>query len=109
MRTHSRELRIHEPKHEFLFCDDRKWRFDFAWPGVKIAIEVEGGAFGTKDRFGRFHRGEAGRHNRGAGFLADMQKYNRATVEGWRVLRFTPEQIERGQWRDPVIALISAS
>ena len=40
MRTHSRELRIHEPKHEFRFCDDRKWRFDFAWPGVKIAIEV---------------------------------------------------------------------
>jgi len=96
MRTHSRELGIPEPEREFRFCDDRKWRFDFAWPELKIAIEVEGGVFGTKDRVGRCFRGKAGRHNR-------------ATVEGWRVLRFTPGQVERGQWRDPVMALASGN
>ena len=30
----------------------------------------------------------AGRHTWGAGFLADMEKYNTATMQGYRVLRF---------------------
>lgn len=32
-----------------------------------------------------------GRHTRGAGFLADVSKYNRAAVLGWRLLRCTPK------------------
>ena len=30
----------YEFKQEFKFHPDRKWRFDFAWPEQKIAIEV---------------------------------------------------------------------
>jgi len=73
------------PESEYLFFSPhRKWRFDFAYPKLKIAIECEGGVW------------NAGRHTRGAGFIADTEKYNIANLLGWRVLRFTRESIENG-------------
>jgi very-short-patch-repair endonuclease len=60
---------------------ERDWRFDYAWPAYKIAVEVEGGVWSH------------GRHVRGSGFLADMEKYNAAAARGWLALRFTPDQI----------------
>jgi hypothetical protein len=60
---------------------ERRWRFDYAWPDKLVALEVEGGAF------------TGGRHTRGAGFVADMEKYNRAAVLGWKVLRVTPSAL----------------
>lgn len=72
-----------EPTTEYRFCD-RRWRFDYAWPNAKLALEVEGGVF------------VAGRHSRGVGMLADMEKYNAATLAGWRVFRVTPKQVADG-------------
>jgi very-short-patch-repair endonuclease len=66
---------------EHRFDPDRKWRFDFAWPAARVALEVEGGVW------------TGGRHTRGKGFLADVEKYNRAAVLGWRVLRTTPRDL----------------
>jgi len=59
----------------------RKFRFDCACPSLKVAIEIEG-AIWTQ-----------GRHNRPIGMQQDMDKYNLATLEGWRLLRYTPEQL----------------
>lgn len=77
---------ILEPEQEFQFAlgesPPREWRFDFAWPGWTVAVEVEGGAWSK------------GRHTRGAGFIADMQKYNTAALLGWKVLRITPQQMD---------------
>ena len=70
-----------EPVKEFLFHPTRKWRFDYAFPESKIALEVEGGV----------HTG--GRHIRPRGFLNDMEKYNTAATMGWRVLRTTPDEL----------------
>jgi hypothetical protein len=61
------------------------WRFDFAWPEQRLAVEVEGGMW------------SGGRHNRAAGFAEDCRKYNAATRLGWRVLRYTTEMVTRGQ------------
>jgi hypothetical protein len=47
-------------------------------------VEREGGAFC------------GGRHTRGAGFRADLEKYNQATLLGFHVLRFLPEQFDDG-------------
>ncbi len=69
------------PEKEYKFCEDRKWRFDYAFPGQKIAVEQEGGAW------------SGGRHTRGSGFIKDMEKYNAAVLLGWRVLRYTPDQM----------------
>jgi len=66
---------------ELKFHPVRKWRFDYAIPSLKIAIEVEGGAF------------TGGRHTRGKGFIADMEKYNTATSMGWRLIRCTPSKM----------------
>lgn len=66
---------------EFQFHKVRKWRFDYALPSHKIALEVEGGAFSY------------GRHTRASGFIADMEKYNTATCMGWRIVRCTPRQL----------------
>lgn len=72
---------IAEPKCEFRFDLVRRWRFDFAWPIEKIAIEIDGGLFIN------------GAHNRGAALLEQYEKGNAATVAGWRVLRYGPKQI----------------
>ena len=66
---------------EYRFHDKRKWRFDYAIPEHKTAIEVEGGVW------------TGGRHTSPQGFLGDMEKYNTATVMGWRVLRTTPDKL----------------
>lgn len=68
---------------EHRFHPDRKWRFDFAWPEFKVALECEGGVY------------THGRHTRGTGFTKDCEKYSTAAAMGWRVLRFTGEQIHR--------------
>ena len=73
------------PVTEYQFHPTRKWRFDFAYPDAKVAIEVEGGSF------------SGGRHTRGAGFEEDCEKYNAAALRGWCVLRVTPRMIEDGR------------
>ncbi len=72
---------IELPIKEFQFHKTRKWRFDYAYPNLKIAIEVEGGAF------------TQGRHTRGKGFIEDMKKYNEATLSGWTLIRIIPDQL----------------
>jgi len=66
---------------EYRFHPKRRWRFDYAIIDHKVAIEIEGGVW------------EYGRHNRASGFLKDMEKYNEAAAMGWKLLRFTPQQI----------------
>lgn len=72
---------IPEPQREFRFDSARRWRFDFAWPDRRLAVEVEGGVW------------VRGRHTRGAGYLKDLEKYNRAVELGWRVLRYPPNAL----------------
>lgn len=82
-----------EPVTELKFHPLRKWRFDYAWPLQMVALEVEGGVFA------------GGRHTRGRGFVADMEKYNAAAVLGWKLIRCTPQQLSRGE----VMATIRAA
>jgi hypothetical protein len=88
-------LGLPEPIPEFSFCE-RKWRFDFAWPALKIAAECEGGTY------------TGGRHVTGIGFEKDAEKYNRAAIEGWLVLRFTRKMIQNGDAADSIKAAIES-
>jgi hypothetical protein len=65
-------------KNELQFDPERKWRFDYAIPALKIAVEYEGGIF--MQRSG---------HNSHTGIQRDVDKYTRAQVLGWQVIRVT--------------------
>lgn len=80
---------------ELRFHPKRMWRFDYAIPEHRIAIEVEGGVW------------TGGRHTRPKGFLGDIEKYNTATVMGWRLLRTTPEELVSKKTIDMIKTIIS--
>lgn len=61
---------------EYRVVPDRGWRFDYAYPDLRIGIEVHGGIW------------IRGGHTRGSGFIKDREKFNRAAIAGWLVLEF---------------------
>ncbi len=82
-----------EPKREYKFHDVRKWRFDFAWPELMIAVEVEGVTHFGNNKNGTM---KIGRHQTAKGYEADCEKYNAAALAGWKVFRFTQKQVRQG-------------
>ena len=85
-----RKAGVSEWHEEYRFHPVRRWQFDFAWPDLMVAAEVEGGVF------------VGGRHTRGIGFVKDCEKYNTATELGWSVFRLPP----RAGWIDDAVSLI---
>ena len=92
-----KRLKMPIPEREWRFHPTRRWRFDFAWPGDKVAAEVEGATWAN------------GRHNRGSGFEADCIKYGEAAIMGWRVIRVTKTMIEDGRAVDLIERALAAS
>lgn len=72
-----REAKIPDYVEELQFLDDRKFRFDWAIPSLKLAIEYEG-LISKKSR-----------HTTITGYTNDCIKYNLAVIHGWKVLRYT--------------------
>lgn len=68
-----------ETEAEFRFYPSRMWRFDYAIPDLKIAIEIDGGVW------------TYGRHNRASSYIKDAEKLNTAASLGWLVLRIVRE------------------
>lgn len=86
----------YRPVREYRFHPIRRWRIDFAIPEIKIAIEVEGGRFKKTtyiDKNGRTRVHTGGRHNTSTGFKNDMEKYNQLSINGWLLIRTTPEAL----------------
>lgn len=73
------------PVREFSFHPTRKWRFDFAFPLAKVAVEIDGAVW------------SGGRHTRGSGYVADAEKFNEALVLGWQVIRVVPQHVAGGE------------
>jgi len=73
-----------DPIAEYEFHPTRQWRFDVAFPEAKVAIELEGGVWSS------------GRHVRGNGYESDCQKYTEAAILGWKLIRLTWSQVDRG-------------
>ena len=75
-------LAVDAPQYEleFQFLPGRKYRFDFAWPVSRVAVEIQGGVF--------MERG--GRHNSDP----DRWKMNFAASNGWRVLQFSGKMLK---------------
>jgi very-short-patch-repair endonuclease len=64
---------------ELRFHPTRRWRFDYAFPSLKVAVEVDGAVW------------SGGRHINPAGYINDMEKLNNAASMGWLVLRITTD------------------
>lgn len=77
--------RLPLPVRELAPFPGRRFRFDFAWPDRKLAVEVDGGVW------------KAGKHTRGAGVQVDAEKSVLAWEAGWRVMRVTPELVRSGR------------
>lgn len=73
-----------EPLREHRVVPGRKFRFDFAWPETKFAVEVHGGIWVN------------GHHTRGRGFADDRIKMNYALIAGWRVMEFVTDDVRNG-------------
>jgi len=94
LEKHLHELGLHFAKEQ-RFCE-RMWRFDYVLyrhedakdaelSCLRIAVEIEGGIW------------MRGRHTRGKGYQSDLDKYNEATMRGFRVLRFSTEDVLKGR------------
>jgi len=84
------------PVREYRFHQTRRWRFDYAFPDLKIAIECDGGVW------------MRGRHVRPQGYIKDMEKFNAAAELGWVVLKFTPQQLMTFETIEKLRATIKA-
>ena len=71
-----------EPVQQHMFAratHNRRWMFDFAWPRIKLAVEIDGGQWAP----------HGGRHNTDG----DREKLNVAALLGWRVMRFSASML----------------
>lgn len=73
----------------------RDWRFDFCIPGLMLAFEVEGGAWGKS------------RHTTGSGFSEDLKKYDAAMRLGWTIYRTDPAMVRSGRAIETIKLLIA--
>lgn len=82
------------PEREQELIEGRKFACDFVWRSRRLVVEVEGG---TR---------KGGRHTYHPGFERDCEKYNILALDGWRVLRFTTEQVTTGKALDTIVQAI---
>jgi len=73
------------PRREYKFLPDRRFKFDFAWVRLRVAVEIEGG-------LGRPRSG----HRSYAGVTRDIEKGRLALLAGWKMLRFTSKDVRDG-------------
>jgi hypothetical protein len=62
---------------EYKFHPTRRWRFDFAFPSRRTAIEIDG----------------RGRHQTVTGIRADNEKHNTALVHDWAVFHISTSDL----------------
>lgn len=93
LETRIKQMRLPIAMQQYRFAaPERQWRADFAWPEHWLIVEVEGGSW------------IAGRHTRGAGYAADLQRANWAQTHGWTILRYTTEQVESDEAINELVA-----
>ena len=80
-KAHSRGLPT--PEREYRPIKGRRFRADFYWPHLKVAVEIEGGTW------------VKGRHVRGKGYEDDCKKYNLFAAQGILTLRYTTSMLKR--------------
>jgi len=94
-------LALHGFTTEARFHPTRKWRFDYAHMGCRIAVEYDGIIGGTVGY------GDHG-HRTVNGLLRDAEKSNEGQVLGWIVLRVNAKTIADGVAQRQIEAALAA-
>ena len=71
-----RAANLPEPEREYYHITGRDFRLDFAWPAIKLGVEVQGMAHRIK-----------------AKFHADMEKRILAQMNGWLVMEISGDMV----------------
>src|SRR5438093_867037 len=74
------------PQREVRFARPRRFRWDFSWEHLMLAAEVQGGSWLPNSQ-----------HGRGKKFEADCEKATLGAILGWKVMRFTADQVKDGR------------
>ncbi len=90
-----RALKMPDPVREHRFDPVRKWRFDFAWPELRLAVECQGGIWAK------------GGHSTGVGITRDLEKLDAAHRQGWTVYQCGSELIKSGRAAETIEILIA--
>jgi very-short-patch-repair endonuclease len=89
LEQHLKELRLpYISEFRFGLPIGREWRADYFVSIKETLVEIEGSVW------------TQGRHTRGSGFLKDLEKYNTAAMLGYRLLRFSTQQVLDGTARE---------
>jgi len=93
-------------EQEYKFHPVRRWRFDYAIPEIRLAVEYNGHS-------GFVGKSGASGHSSIKGLTNDAEKINSAVGCGWRVLQFTAlhfreKERERHNLTDPRTTLMNA-
>jgi hypothetical protein len=72
-------MALENMEEEYVFFPGRRWRSDYAWPEIKLLVEIDGGSWAP----------HGGRHASDR----DREKINSAASIGYTVLRFSPQQV----------------
>jgi len=76
--------------------EGRKYTWDFIFPLVRVAVEVQGGTWMAK-----------GGHNTGGGIRRDAEKNNLAVAAGWQCFYFTADMIEDPRCFEPLLRVLA--
>lgn len=108
--TRLNEAGIRPEASEYKAVTGRKFRIDFAWPSVKVGLEIDGGVWGNEIKCHNCHQTVkqklkngrmmtvriGGRHNRGEGLMRELEKRALLAAEGWLIIAVTDRQIKDG-------------
>ena len=89
MAIHLGELGLRFER-QYRYVPGRRFRADFALPEHRLLIEVVGGVYTYQA------------HGSIKGVKADMERLNLATLHGWKLLRFTPHEVDVGYAKETV-------
>ncbi len=75
-----------QPEQQYRPWQERRFKYDFAFPALRLLIDVQGGTW-IKKKTG---------HSSGSGMRDDAIKHGLAALSGYRVLLFTSDMISNG-------------
>lgn len=78
-----RKAKLKGFKRQVKYVPGRKFSADFAFPEQKLIVEVDGGIYTRRA------------HGSVGGIISDMKRTNFAAINGWRVMRYRPDEISK--------------